>query len=107
MNREEMPEMSHPWHPESLICRFGFVGHCKVRKKEVNLFPVVAAELLTITVAAAATAMRHSLPLLSSGPETMSSSTLAHLTHPAISHRTESLKQVLLHLFFYHRQATD
>lgn len=74
---------------------------------EMNLFPVIVAELPTITVAAAATALRHSLPLLSSGSETISSSTLAHLAHPEISHRTESLKQVLLHLFFYHRQATD
>lgn len=32
MNREEMPEMSHAWYPESLICRFGPVGQCKVRK---------------------------------------------------------------------------
>ena len=56
---------------------------------EMNLFPVIAAELVTITVAAAATALRHPLPLLSSGSETIGSSTLACLAHPAISHRTE------------------
>lgn len=38
MSREEMPEMSHSWHPESLILQVQPCGAVQEEKVEMNLF---------------------------------------------------------------------
>lgn len=71
---------------------------------EMNPVPVIAAErnllqiITAITVAVAAAAMRH-FPYCILDLR-INSSKLVHLACPEISLRAESLKQVLLHLFF-------
>lgn len=78
-------------------------------KMEMNLVPVIAAARDLVQIMHAITAAAARRPPLTAFwiEDRINSSKLAHLAHPEISLRAESSKQVLLHLFFYHRQATD
>lgn len=74
-------------------------------KMEMNPVPVIAAARDLVQIMVPSLLLQQGgTPLTAFWIEDrINSSKLAHLAHPEISLRAESSKQVLLHLFFYHR----